>query len=286
MRQSSAAALSAMGHGRSGEQLTQLFASADALRNSNWAAYFERVYGIDTMVFPFALSELSYFYYQLLPLSVKSSLVMHRQRLEGGKHYDAVGDIKFGELYGHGGGGITSLSGLPPARLRDLLNVWRCINPFCTGHRRYQQTRSRLWQYRTACRRTHAWRYPASAAILIPIISTFVAQLGTISALAVASTSIYGERSCFGGTVMSPTFSDGGLAAWMKSRTRMEMSRNGAANTKGAKLTWSAPRVSAVTTRYSSPTTPSRHTRTTRSGTSTTGCGSFSRKVCTTALMT
>jgi len=64
-------------------QLTDTFADAASLRSSVWASYFENVYGIDTMRFPFSLSELMYFYSEFLPKSVASSIVLRKQHGAG-----------------------------------------------------------------------------------------------------------------------------------------------------------------------------------------------------------
>ena len=127
------------GSARNKEQLLWPFATEAALRRSPWAAYFERIYGIGTMRFPFALSELSYFYIDLIPRHVLKSLRIHPCEAKGHRCIaNASRQIRFGELYGHAStfGGTrrsSMLQRLQPAKRRSLLNVWRCIYPYCSG---------------------------------------------------------------------------------------------------------------------------------------------------------
>ena len=55
-------------------QWNETFASAADLEASVWGGYFDHIYGIATMRFPFSLSELGFFNARLLPPDIKASL--------------------------------------------------------------------------------------------------------------------------------------------------------------------------------------------------------------------
>jgi hypothetical protein len=60
-------------------QWNETFASAADLEASVWGGYFDHIYGIATMRFPFSLSELGFFNARLLPPDIKASLVIRVQ---------------------------------------------------------------------------------------------------------------------------------------------------------------------------------------------------------------
>jgi len=122
-------------------QLLQTFATATELRASPWADYFEHVYGIRTMVFPFSLGEIAFFYWDRLPLTAKASLKLREQQ-PGGERWSYMviegPALRFGELYGHGfAWGRVRHSALRPSEWRSHGNVWRCLHPWCSGPGRY-----------------------------------------------------------------------------------------------------------------------------------------------------
>lgn len=60
-------------------QWNETFASAADLEASVWGGYFDHIYGIATMRFPFSLSELGFFHARLLPPDIKASLMIRVQ---------------------------------------------------------------------------------------------------------------------------------------------------------------------------------------------------------------
>ena len=103
-------------------QLAVVFADADALRgDSTWSDYFDAVYGIDTMTFPFSMLPLNFFYVHMLPASVKLDVraqdIAHNSLLPK----DGKGPLVAGDLYRLWGGD-------KPADVSDL-DIWRCIYP-------------------------------------------------------------------------------------------------------------------------------------------------------------
>lgn len=105
-------------------QLTNTFANAASLRSSEWASYFESVYGIDTMRFPFSLAELVFFYSEFLPKSVASSIKLRKQK---SSLAPIGGPLVFGDLYYLYGGDVP----LRPNGDRDWkrMDTYRCIYP-------------------------------------------------------------------------------------------------------------------------------------------------------------
>ena len=104
------------------QQLTIVFSNADALREDPlWSDYFETVYGIDTMSFPFSMLPLNFFYVHLLPASVKLDIriqdISHNNLLPT----DGRGPLVAGDLYRLWGGD-------KPPDISDM-DIWRCIYP-------------------------------------------------------------------------------------------------------------------------------------------------------------
>lgn len=56
------------------EQLNRLISSVEDLNASGWYTYFDTVYGVKTLTFPFSLGELSYFHIKKLPEGALRSL--------------------------------------------------------------------------------------------------------------------------------------------------------------------------------------------------------------------
>jgi hypothetical protein len=119
-------------------QLADTFADADVLRASErWATYFEDRYGIRTMTFPFALSDLAFFEWDELHPAVKAELTFHPQHKYHSWMVPDDPDLELGELYGHefmwGAQWSSWGSNLHNVRFttsawRSTGNVWRCAS--------------------------------------------------------------------------------------------------------------------------------------------------------------
>ena len=112
-------------------QLCDVFVSAYELRASAWAQYFEATYGIQTMRFPFHMSELNFFYEMLIPmvvwqnLSIRSQCVAQGHAVCGARFStgpDQPPPIAGGELYRLWGGTYTLLPG----------RLFRCVRDECS----------------------------------------------------------------------------------------------------------------------------------------------------------
>ena len=94
------------------EQLVHTFASKEDL--GEWREYFESVYGVETMAFPFSLRSLNFFYEDRLPQSVRPTLRVRRNKAQGGfwgwDDAQSGGPLRRGDLY----------------RLFDTAHIFRC----------------------------------------------------------------------------------------------------------------------------------------------------------------
>lgn len=101
------------------EQLTHTFQSADDL--GAWRDYFESVYGVSTMTFPFSLASLNFFYQDRLPKSVRKTLRVRGPDAQGGNwgwhELDSGGPLRRGDLY----------------HLYDSNHIFRCELDVCSS---------------------------------------------------------------------------------------------------------------------------------------------------------
>jgi hypothetical protein len=106
-------------------QLCNYFSTREELQKDEvWNPYFESVYGVSTMNFPFTMQSLNYFHYNLLNSEVLSNLTIRPQDITANsslRPIDGKGPLCFGELYRLWGGEL-------PADVTKL-DIWRCIYP-------------------------------------------------------------------------------------------------------------------------------------------------------------
>lgn len=88
-------AIAAANAGSSNGPFDAIFNSAADL--GNWRAYFESVYGVDTMMFPFNMSKLNFFYRSRLPTAVVDHLSTSLPFVA--TNATAAGHIRRGDLY-------------------------------------------------------------------------------------------------------------------------------------------------------------------------------------------
>lgn len=108
------------------QQLCKLYATiADLQNDDDWFWYFDMVYGVESMHFPFSMAPLNFFYTHLLSQSVREGLRVRGQEITTVgfdlRPSDGAGPLCLGDLYRLWGGDA------PP----DLaaLDIWRCIYP-------------------------------------------------------------------------------------------------------------------------------------------------------------
>ena len=81
-------------------QLSTTFNSAAALEAAGWHSYFDSVYGVETMPFPFSLADLNFFYMDRLPSAVREGLTIRSPTSpEIEPTDDGSGELLRGDLY-------------------------------------------------------------------------------------------------------------------------------------------------------------------------------------------
>jgi hypothetical protein len=82
------------------DQLSTTFNSAAALEAAGWHSYFDSVYGVETMPFPFSLADLNFFYMDRLPSAVREGLTIRSPTSpEIEPTDDGSGELLRGDLY-------------------------------------------------------------------------------------------------------------------------------------------------------------------------------------------
>jgi hypothetical protein len=84
-------------------QLTKTFKTKADLQSSAWHGYFDTVYGVDTMKFPFSLADLNFFYLNQIPEKERDALVIRSTKTGSitgwQRELDADTPIVQGDLY-------------------------------------------------------------------------------------------------------------------------------------------------------------------------------------------
>eukprot|EP00747_Dinoflagellata_sp_TGD_P064655 gnl/TRDRNA2_/TRDRNA2_154001_c2_seq2.p1 gnl/TRDRNA2_/TRDRNA2_154001_c2~~gnl/TRDRNA2_/TRDRNA2_154001_c2_seq2.p1 ORF type:complete len:337 (+),score=2.75 gnl/TRDRNA2_/TRDRNA2_154001_c2_seq2:68-1012(+) len=112
------------------QELNRTFYTSEELQRSEWHTYFDRLYGISSMSFPFSMAKLNFLHRSLIPKLLFDKLTIQRQQKSRVDWKNLLpvenSTIRYGQLYR-----LTSNSHW------NAEDLWRCTLPDCVGHDEY-----------------------------------------------------------------------------------------------------------------------------------------------------